>query len=660
MAKKINIILRKKYTEKKFRKKILLKLFLEDEKKAVLDLYRLENGYYLPSDVTDKKKIRELNRIAKTVKSNTGALGIGKTGALAAVAVLILLFFLFLKNPLAEKGLEKALEAAFKAESEIDSLTLSLLKGEIRYRALRVTDRENPDKNLFETGKAEINIRMKEALKGKFNAENIELEYLAIDTDRKTRGEVSDRGEENKTTETKRPLPSFKAPEINRDAVIKAIEENLENLTLPAELEKIKESYETAKTDIENGIDDTEKQIEAFKKKAEEIRSVKISSALEIDKIKKLTEDISSATKTADGILVNIENTGNKLKSVSELSKSGTSLVNTAINRDFTLLTEKLNPAQSFDLKEYIKNYIMESFEPVLKKYEKAFSIASKLKREKGEKADTVKVKRGRKILFPVTDNKPGFIIEKTSGSFIDGKRKYSLQISSITNNQELAGKPTDFSLSYKKDKESISIEGYFDSREKREKNSMLKLNIPAVNFKLNDFLPGIKTVEGVYMLTAEASIEKDRSLSGLAEINTDNYKSDGTDDLTGKTVSSVLNKNTPVNFRFSFKTGKDTQEIRLDSNIDKMLKDAISPPELTSEQKKIIKDSIESYFSSNIDENSRIAEGITTLKEKLDSQKSTVSSEKNALKEKLDSAVPSDNIKIPGADKIKLPAKLW
>ncbi len=659
MGKKLNKILRKKYTEKKFRKKILSRLFLEDEKKSVLDFYRLEEGFYLPSETDDRKKIKELNRIAKTIKNNSGALGIGKTGALAAVVILAILFSLFLKNPLAEKGLEKALEAAFKAESEIDSLSLSLLKGDISFKALRVTDRETPDKNLFETGRAEINIRMKEALKGKFNAEKIELEYFAIDTDRKNRGKVFDK-EEQKASEKKSRLPSFKAPEITEDSVKKLIEENLNSLSTPSELAKIRESYEDTKNEIKTGLNSTENQLESLEKTADEVKKTKINSPLEVDKIKKLTNDINSAIKTADSILEEIEETGDKFKSAQKLAVSGKSIIGTAAEKDFAFLSEKLNPAQSFDLKEYMRNYIMESFAPFLKKYEKAFSIAEKLKKEKGKKAETVKVKRGRNIYFPVTNNKPRFLIEKTSGSFVDGKREYSMMIDSITNNQDLAGKPTEFTLAYSKNNENISIEGYFDNREAREKNSSVKLNLPGADFKFSNFLPGVNTIEGVYNLTSEISIEKDRSLSGLAEIKTSSYEAEGTDDFTGKAVSSVLNKNTPLEFSLSFKTGKDTRKIKLDSNLDRLLKDTLSPSELTSDQKDMIMEGLESYFKDSIDENSRIGDEINSMRGELDSLKSRLEREKASLKKKLDSAVPADKVKIPGADKVKLPTKLW
>ena len=661
MSKKLNKIYRKKYTEKKFSKKILKKLYLADEKKAVLEFFRLEEGYYLPGgDTDDKKKIKELNRIAKTVKNNSGALGIGKTGSLAAAVVLLIIFSVFFKNPLAEKGLEKALEAAFKAESEIDSLSLSFMKGYIKFKALRVTDKDNPERNLFETGKAEIDINIEEALKGKFNAKTIELEYLSIDTERKTKGKVYDK-KENEASEKKSTLPSFKAPEINKDTVKKAIEENLENLTTPSELKEIKASYESAKNEIEKGISDTEKQLASLEKTVDEIQSVKINSPTEIEKIKKLTEDINKAKKTADSLLDDIDETGNRIKSVSKLTGSSASVLEKAAGKDLEFISEKLNPAQSFDLKNYIKEYIMESFSPFLTKYKKAFSIAAELKKKKDEKSPAEKVRRGRNISFPVLGNKPEFLIEKTAGGFIDGEKTFSMNIDSITNNQELTGKPVSFSLAYIKDNENISLEGFFDNREAREKNSSAKLEMPSVNFRLKDFLPGLKSAEGIYKLESELSIEKDKSLSGHAGIITAEYKTEGTDDITGKAVSAALNKNIPVEFEISFKAGKNKQEIKVDSNLDSLLKNSLSPSELTDEQKDLIMEGIESYFSSNVLENSRIADETGSLSGDLDSVKSRLEKEKKALEAKLESAVPAaDTIKIPAADKIKIPKKLW
>ncbi len=113
----------------------------------------------------------------------------------------------------------------------------------------------------------------------------------------------------------------------------------------------------------------------------------------------------------------------------------------------------------------------MESFSPFLKKYEKAFEIAAKLKKEKTGKIPEQKVKRGRNISFPVTGNKPKFLIEKTAGSFIDGDKVFSMAINSITNNQELTGKPVSFALNYIKDNENIELDG-FSTTERKEKKT--------------------------------------------------------------------------------------------------------------------------------------------------------------------------------------------
>ena len=637
---KINRILRKKYTEKKFKKKVLSRLFLEDEKKAILDFYKLENGFYIPSDTTDSKKIKELNRIAKTAKKNSGALGIGKTGAMAAVIILTVLFSVFLKNPLAEKGMEKALEAAFKAEAEIDSLSLSILKGDISFKAMRVADSDNPDRNLFETGKAQIDINMAEALKGKFDAENIELEYLSLNTVREKRGKKIESPEKSK--EGGISLPSLKAPEINSDSVKKAIKDNIKNLSTPARLNSIKASYDNSKAEIKKEIADTEKEIKALEKKIDSILSVKIKSALEIKKLKKLASDIKSASKSADNIRNDIKNTGKKISSASKISSESSTLLKKAAEEDIKILAEKLNPAQSLDVSSLLKSYIMNSFAPFLTKYEKAFAVAAKMKPDGYEKKKKqVKVQRGQKISFPVTGNTPKFLIEKISGSFLDGEKQFSMKIDSITNNQDLLGRASGFSLNYNKENEIIALKGFFDSREKREKNSHVELELPSVNFSMKNIIPGIKKAEGIYNLTADASIGRDKSLSGSALIRTTDYKTEGTDDLTGKAISAVLNKNTALEFKISFTAGKDKQNIKVDSNMDSLLKNTFSPSEITKEQKEIIRSGIESYFKDSILNNEQISSEIGSLNNELDSLKNSIDKEKKSLEKKL-KIVPS------------------
>ena len=641
MAKKLNSIFRKKYTEKKFNKKLLGKLFLDDEKKALLSIFKYENGIYCPlEEINEPKKIGEINRIAKTIRKNSGALGIGKTGALAVITVLIILFSIFLKNPLAERGLEKALESVFRAEAEIDSLSLKLLRGEISFSGMRVADKDNLERNLFETGRAEIDIDIAQALKGKFDAENVELEYLSLDT---KRGKPAAGIQSSvKSGEKDNLLSSLKMEEINKETVRKAIEENLENLKTLNTAEEIRIFNQEAKKDIENDIKEGKENLSKLEKAVKKITDTKIKSVLDIQKIKTLSSDIKSTVKTADNLNSNITKTREQIGEVSERAAKDKKRIEKAILDDTVFIAGKFNTGILANPAESIKNLISESLSPFLGKFGKAVILAAKIKGEKSDETEKIKrARRGRDIKFPLTGSKPGFLIEKIGGSFVEGEKTFKMKVESITNNADLIGKPLTFSLEYENKAEKTGISGFFDSREKRDKNGFIRIEIQAIPFSITDRVPGIESAEGICRVTSEISAPVSGGISGNARISTSEYSLKKTEDAAGTAVSSILKNNRPLEFNIDFKGGDKDPVFKINSSLDKLFKDAVDPAALSEENMRTVKSGINDFFSSKLSENEKLKNEISALSGELEKITEGINNEKKKLNDRL-SDIPS------------------
>ncbi len=194
MAKKLPKILRKEYTEKKYRKRLLSRVHTEKGRKLLAEHFAQEDdGVYRPAPAagapeTDEARTKELARLAKEIKKNRSAVRKGRVIVVLVVLGSIVAFNLLFKNMLLERGAELGLEAAFRARAEVDNLRFSALDGSLTIDSIRVADRDAPMENLFELGPIAFRMLPVELLKGNVVIEEVSGEALQFGTPRATSG----------------------------------------------------------------------------------------------------------------------------------------------------------------------------------------------------------------------------------------------------------------------------------------------------------------------------------------------------------------------------------------------------------------------------------------------------------------------------------------
>ena len=611
MSKKLKSFYRKKFKSQKFEKKVLKKVFIKSDRDLILSIYDKKDNEYLLKPVNDEKKIKKLNKLVAGIKKNSGALAIGKLGAAILFVALFVIFFAFLLNPLAHKGMEAGFEKIFGGETEITGFNLNIFKGYIKYKTLQVADKNDLDRNLFQTGKAAIDLNMWEILKGKFSVEEITLEDFALGEKRKTRAKPlpsAEKKPEPKKEEGSK-LPDIKAtassvlPAIpDRETVKKVLNDNLDKLTTPAIIEENINSISSGTNNVKNSADKTGKEIDNLTKEVNEISKTKITSPLDIAGAKKLAERIKSANSSLNAINSGLNSGKNELTTLENNVTQSKKKIQDAISKDVNFVVSFFPSKDSLTFSSLAEPLIMEQLQPFMNKYGAAFNMAMSII-ESGKKDTAAKTekkkpatskKRGTDIPFKVFGT-PSLHIAKISGSFFTGSaERQAIKINDITNDQEVLGKPLVFLIDSAVEGVKTNVDGLFDTRKAAKDFSNINASVLGSSFSNASFLSslGLDKFGAIVDIKVNSIISPNSDHRGAVGITLKNLKMDAVNN-TGKVLKNIITSGDKVIFDATYKYVDEKISLSLKSNIDKLIANAISPEKIAAEVKSYAQDEL-------------------------------------------------------------------
>lgn len=593
MAKKLNKIFRKSYTEKKFRRKILGKIYLADDRNLVMGAYEKQEGKYVPKEIDDKEKIKQLNAVAAHMKKNSGALGIGKLGTVAVLAILVIIFTVFFKNMLAEKGLEKGLEAVFRGQADVTGLRVSLFGGYLRYNSLEVADRNNLDRNLFQTGRGVIDLNMYEILKGKFAAEEIALEDLAFGMKRKTRAlSVGGGDPEEKASDSRGEAggAGLKLPENlvpDRAAVKDAIDSNLEKLTAPAKAEEIASSLTKGAEKINRDISKIDADIEKLKIDVRQISSTTLTPPIDLEEVRMIYDSIKNATESANSISSGINSSKREAENLGKIAGESGKIIEKAVSDDIDFIISLFPKPDSFSLSSLAESAVREKLSPFMEKYSIAFEIMERVTESSGSEKKTKPARdksRGRLLHYPVSGT-PSLHIEKVSGSFFTGSDRHSIKISDITNNQKLLGKPMLFSLESAVSGIETKAKGIFDTRDSAKDFSRVEISVTGGKISSAQFLSaaGIKSFSSPVNLELETAVSPGKIFSGKAGAFFLKPELEAVTG-TGRIIKNIVSKEDDLKLEIEYAMSGGRLSLKMISPLDSLVAKAVSPDRIAAE----------------------------------------------------------------------------
>ena len=539
-AKKLPSMFKKQYTEKDFNKKILKKIYIEADAEFIKqhfasakdkkgrDVLAVELNSTLPKNDVIKFKL-----LAKQIKAQKGGIKFVPLFAvvifIAATGICVTLF----KNIVLKKAMVSAMQGIFNAKTDIAKVDLQIFKSSLEITGLEQANKNSPMKNLFQIDKIALDFNLTELLKGKFDAENMEVSGVAIDTDRKTSGELpakkvkakKEKPAESKIDSDKKSLADSAAVKLkamfadyNPEKLLSGIQSELKSpdtaKRISADVQAKAEKWQAVPKDIENSVKDLSANVETLTK-------TDWSKVNDPVKLKDSLEAVKKAMDSGKALSEKIKSSTNGLAEDSAAVKDYAKDLQAAIKSDTALIDEKVktlkNTFSPTGLKQIMNDAVQSMMYEILGKYApyaiKAVNAAQSAKsssqgntkkkenakaKKKSAKTKPAQRQKGRNVYYKA-DKVTKFLIEKAVASGYEYNTNDLLfkgTAEEISSNQDVRGKPAKLSAEFKIGKHANFANAVIDTRTSSSaplisadyKGSGYPINVNTGAFNLNSF----------------------------------------------------------------------------------------------------------------------------------------------------------------------------
>ncbi len=551
-AKKLPGMFKKTYTEKKLEKKIYKNVYIADDKKYIKTLFK-ESGknkkdlpvYSIPKDLMfTKKQAAHLKTIAKEIKSQKGRIRWIPLIATVAFIAAVITTLSLTKNIIARKAIKSTCETIFEAKCDIDSVNVSFINSFFKLHGLEIANKNEPMKNLVQIDSIIFDFDMLQLLKARFVANELSINGVETNTDRKTSGDIS--AQLKAKIERKKAKKAQKAAKKTQDsAFMKTLtaksdlamtllkdsitglfdQYNPENITknIYAQLQT-PEAAKQAEADAKALVAKYQAmpaelgaKVNVLKTSADEIAKININDLkANPAKIQSAIETINKAYTEAQNLKTETENLSKILQTDFNKTKDIAQNLQSSIQHDTNLVSTEISKITSLRISDG-KKFITGTFDniayQVLGKYypyakqgtdyliDLKKSSKDKPKKEKmpkKEKQSTFTDRyEGRTINYK-NDEAPKFWIKKAAGSGAN----FSFDALNITNDMDRTGKPATANVQISFADLIHSAKLTVDTRESSKEPLILAnyncdglpLDYPTSKFGDAPGVPGIKT----------------------------------------------------------------------------------------------------------------------------------------------------------------------
>ena len=479
-AKKLPGLLKKVYPADKIEKKLYKKIYISSDKALLESLFEdnpaKPGTVRIPLDKMIKKTdFKRLKLIAKDVKKNKGSFKLLPFLATIIFAAAVVLAVITFKNPIAKKGLTLGMQKIFGARTDIARVNVEILKATITVNGLQQANAREPMKNIFEIDKTEIKFNLTEALRGKFDAQNIEVTGLKVGTDRSYSGELPEvekasnpyvekfaaAANQKKEAAIAAAKESIEAAfaEYNPENMIKNVQDNLKS---PALAKEVQAQVEATVEKWKNKPAEIEKQVNDFSSSVNALVNKDWSSVNDPIAIKNAITEVTGAIEKSKSVTSEVKNVANEVKADGNNVRAISDQVQAAIKADTDLVNSQLKKITSFNLNtgtQILSNAFNSALYAVCGDYypyvSQAIDAAMKAKQsssgnaKESQKKAAKTQKRHERLpgidVWYKRDNVPRFLIERISFSGL-GVAAQGLEIS---NDMDKRGSPALLTGSY-------------------------------------------------------------------------------------------------------------------------------------------------------------------------------------------------------------------
>jgi len=646
--KKIPGLFRKKYKEKVWNRKILKKIHIPADQENIRNLYsRNDRGRMILTDEIPPEIFDKLKPLAKTIKKNRGMVSRWKAVLLLILVGAALLFNLFFKNTLLKQAMETGLESIFQARSEIRRPSLSLFRGEFRYDALSVADKDSPSRNLLETGEAAFSISIPELTNRRVRIEEMSLTGVRWDTLRDEDGTLTAKDEsEEAAGEKKETLLALNPEDFDYMALLEEQKENLKSLDLinrgNEEITAMTERWKKTYGEKEQEIKALSGEVLSLKSiPIQDIRSVEDGQA-RIDEIRNMSARI---TETKDSLLdlqKDFDADRQRLMQMQDLVRNAVEEDIAYLNGLIDFSPGNIRSLASGAAEKYIRARWNDYYEKGLKALEVYESLKNREQKEPEEEKGPRR-NRGRDILFPVPDN-PRFLIEQMTLSGGDGKTgEITAEVRGITDEPDKLSGPLSFQAGWNSDDGMVNLDGEVDLREEAGTPFRMNIRSPGNPLVLDEGIPALQIsrldctadIAGVSVTPEEGSGILTTLEIGLKEIGIMQDQEEG---IIAGAVREILGEMEQVELTAEILvTREGLEEIRVRSDVDEILSEKVGAylRQLAEDMEAELRSSLTEFLIPYLEENEALQSALNVLGVESLEQISDVKAMESLLKEK-------------------------
>ena len=531
--KKLPRMLKKKYSQKKFNRKILKRLYIPRDQEFMAAMF-VESGegkkmrLSIPDDrVFTKQELVRLKTLSKEIRKQKGRVKFMPLIASVSLVILMVSAVLIFKDPLIKKGLRSVMQSAFGAKVDIAYLHLGILDSNFTIRGLEVANRNNTMKNLFEIGGLTVDFDLLQLLRKRFVSDEMSVTDVRVNTDRETDGALpEDYAQTARLERLKTQVTNFT---LEKAGVVKnsvseifaqydpetLVKNFYDQLTIPGLAKDIESQMNVlipAWKEVPDQLSASVNKVMADGQAAANFDWESVQS--DPTKIRDGIASIRSAVESATALYNETEQTMNMLQRDVNTVQSLADQAQRAVTADFNLVSGEINKIASFSIKEDGMNILTTSFEKILADlfgqyypmvqelmvYVQDLSAKSAAKEQETvavvEEKPAIQRYEGRNIEYSV-DNIPSFLIKKMHGSGADGSFSMSLDVTDISSDMDRWGKPASISGVVGHGAMTDSFSGTLDMRKSRT-GDLVDLRYKGNGYALDMTMPEEEAVPGV------------------------------------------------------------------------------------------------------------------------------------------------------------------
>lgn len=628
-------LFKKTYTEEKFQKSVIRKIFIDTDQKLVEKQFKKitdskGNEVYAidKTAMISKEDFNRCKAIAKEVKSQKVGVKFIPLLAVVCLIALIGVSVTLFKNVVVARVLCNTMQGFFGAKTDVEKVDLQIFGASLEIDGLAQANPDSPMKNIFQIDRIHVDFNLSDLLRGKFHAENIEVSGVAIGTDRTKSGEIlgSSKSKHEQAVENAFKTASDNLASAASDQLKAMFEnynpekmlDNLQNeLKSPSVANDIYKDVQQKVTKWQNVPAEYQASVTKLSTSVDKLIKTDWGRITNASTLKSTLENIESAITETKKLQKQVGTTTNDIKVDSNTVKTYSDQLQGAINADKKLVDSKISEMKSLFSPAGLKQVMVDAVKSVL--YQKAgkyypyvdkamnAALSSKgsgsektaeqkqadaekeaKKAEKVAKAEKKAAKKeghGRsagRMVYYRKDTVPKLLIENVKASGYEYKTDKLLfegTASEISSDQNMRGKPSVVSAKFNVQGKPNTADVTIDARDSS--------SAPLVNAKYFGSGYPISADAQVFELSSDSDIDAvltaddsgSFTVSGklnmkVKEMKGMEFEPAKVSDLYGKAVSGI--SSLTVGFKIGYSKGGDiTVEI---TDTDKLAKQLVDP----------------------------------------------------------------------------------